>query len=73
MKHRRRFKAQHGDFNFLIKEDRPEVGVYMYIEKAGKGYRDELQDSIAICKELAYEDYGVPLDAWEEIEALVIP
>ncbi|MEM7382780.1 MAG: hypothetical protein AAF400_00380 [Bacteroidota bacterium] len=61
-----------------MQEDRPEVGVYMYVSKSeeykpGKYFRDDLQDSIDICKEVAYEDYGVPLDAWEEIEPLIIP
>lgn len=64
----RKFKAQHGEFTFLLEEDFSEVGVYMYISKAGKGFRDELQDSIDICKRRAYREYGVPLDAWEEVK-----
>mgnify|MGYP001799522492 FL=1 len=64
----RKFKAQHGEFTFLLEEDFPEVGVYMYISKAGRGFRDELQNNIDLCKEQAYEEYGVPLDAWEEVK-----
>ncbi|MCG8340595.1 MAG: hypothetical protein MI674_05000 [Cytophagales bacterium] len=64
----KKFKARHKDFTFLIEEDFPEVGAYMYIEKSGKGFRDELQDNVDMCKEQAYEDYGVPLDAWEEVK-----
>ena len=64
----KKFRAQHGEYTFLLKEDFPEVGVYMYIYKSGKGFRDELQDSIDICKEIANEEYGVPLDAWEEVK-----
>ena len=64
----RKFKAKHEEFTFLLEEDFPEVGVYMYISRAGRGFRDELQDSIDICKRRAYREYGVPLDAWEEVK-----
>ena len=64
----KKFKAQYGEFTFLIEEDFPEVGAYMYISKGGKGFRDELQNNVNICKEQAYEEYGVPSDAWEEVK-----
>ena len=40
----------------------------MYIYKSGEGFRDELQDSIGICKKRAHREYGVPFDAWEEVK-----
>ena len=64
----KKIKAQHKEFTFLIEEDFPEVGVYMYINKNGEGFRDELQDSIDICKRRAHREYRVPLDAWEEVK-----
>ncbi len=69
---RRRLKAIHKEFSFLIREDKPEVGAYMYITKNGKGFRDELQNNIDICKEQAYEDYGVPLNAWQELSPIEV-
>ena len=64
----RKFKAKHDEFSILIEEDFPEVGWYMYIYKNGKGFRDELQDSIEICKKRAYREYGIPLEGWEEVK-----
>ena len=63
----KQFRAKRGEYTFLIEEDFLEPGAYMYICKAGKGFKDELQNSINICKEIALKEYGVPLNAWEKV------
>lgn len=60
------FKAEYKEFTFMIEEDYPEVGVYLYVYKEENCIKDMLQDSVDICKEIALEEYGVPLDFWIE-------
>lgn len=62
----RTFKAEYKELTFKIEEDYPEVGVYLYVYKEGKCIKDMLQDTIDICKEVALEEYGVPIDFWIE-------
>jgi len=50
---------------FIIDEDLPEVGAYLYIYDGERCIYDCLQDSIAICKELALEKYNIPLESRE--------
>ena len=52
---------------FVIEEDLPEVGAYLYVYDNDSCIKDYLQDSIDICKKIALEDYQVPLDSWKEI------
>ena len=52
---------------FRIEEDYPEVGAYLYIIENGKCLKDYLQDSIEVCKSLALEEYGIPVDSWNLI------
>lgn len=52
---------------FEIKED-PAAGYYLYVFEGNKCIYDHLQDSFEIAVECALEDYGVPKNAWEEIE-----
>jgi hypothetical protein len=49
---------------FRIEEDYPEVGVYLYVIENGKCVKDFLQDSIEVCKSLALEEYGIPIESW---------
>jgi len=67
----KRLKAKHDRINFLIEEDKPEVGAYLYVFKGGAVY-DYLQDSVKICQEQALEDFGVPLDAWKPIKSVFV-
>lgn len=46
----------------------PSVGFYFYVFDSGKCIRDYLQDTLEIATECAKEDYGVPKNAWKEIE-----
>jgi len=58
------FKATYDDKSFVIEEDNPKVGVYLYIYQEGKCIKDFLQNDIEICKQIALRDYGVPFNAW---------
>jgi hypothetical protein len=58
--------AEHKGLSFVIEEDNPDVGVYLYIYDNGKCIRDALQNNIATCKEMAFEEYGVANAQWIE-------
>ena len=49
-------------------EYNPSVGFYFYVFDDGKCIRDYLQDTLEIAMECAWEGYGVPKNAWKEIE-----
>ncbi len=61
------FEAIVGDSKFVIEEDKPEIGWYLYVYQNGVCTHDFLQDSMAIAKEQAKEQFSVPLDKWKEI------
>ncbi|WP_293716009.1 hypothetical protein [Thiolapillus sp.] len=50
---------------FIIEEDLPKVGAYLYVYEGDNCVFDCLQDSIDICKEIALEQYNVPLESWK--------
>ena len=56
-------------FQLRIEPDHPEIGVYLCAFRESKCIRDTLQNSVAICKQIALEDYGVTEDQWHEEEA----
>ncbi len=58
------FEAAHNNLVLKIEEDYPEVGAYLYVYEDGICVRDFLQNDIDTCKDLAYEEYQVPLDKW---------
>jgi hypothetical protein len=62
----RKFEVEHNGLMFQIEEDFPEVGVYLYVYQNEECIKDFLQNSIDVCKRLALEDYGVPLEKWFE-------
>ncbi len=65
---RMKFKILEIEYNgliFKIEEDYPEVGVYLYIYKNGKCIKDYLQNDIKTCKEIAFEEYKVPIKNWK--------
>lgn len=51
---------------YKIEEDLPEVGFYLYVYENGKCIRDFLQNDIATCKQVAFEEYEVPINDWQE-------
>ncbi len=59
------FEIEYGGFLFKIEEDYPEVGVYLYVYENGKCIKDYLQNNIEACKEIAFEEYEVPIGVWE--------
>ncbi len=61
------FEAIYNEMRFRIEEDYPKVGAYLYIYKNDYCIRDDLQNNIKDCMEIALEDYGVPLINWIEI------
>lgn len=58
-------EAEHNNKKFIIEEDYPEVGCYLYIYENGECIKDFLQDNVLICEQIAFEYYGVPLDKWK--------
>jgi hypothetical protein len=57
-------EVEYNGIKFKIEEDRPEVGAYLYVYCNNKCIKDILQDSIEICKEVALEEFGVPMGKW---------
>lgn len=58
--------SKHKNLIFIIEEDFPEIGTYLYVYENGKCIKDSLQDNISTCKEFAFEEYGVPTESWKE-------
>ena len=52
---------------FVIEEDLPDVGAYLYVYDGVDCIYDCLQDNVEICKEVAFEEYEVPNESWEEL------
>jgi hypothetical protein len=63
----RKFKAEKDNLSLLIDEDFPHVGWQMYVWKDQKGIYDTVQNTLEICKEVAFEEWGIPIDIWIEI------
>ncbi|WP_294043163.1 hypothetical protein [Thiolapillus sp.] len=59
------FVSYRDDMKFIIEEDLPKVGAYLYVYEGDNCVFDCLQDSIDICKEIALEQYNVPLESWK--------
>ncbi len=59
--------AYNNNFTFIIDEDFPNVGAAIYICENYKVIKDYFQKSVQICKEQAFEEYGVPIEDWEEL------
>lgn len=62
----RKLKAQFGDRLFVIEEDLPDIGWYLYVYENGKCIADHLQDDLDTVMAQAKDDYGVPINRWEE-------
>ena len=63
---RKKLSARKDGFYFEIREDRSDVGWYLYIYKDGECIRDELQDTLEVCLQIAEEDYEVHRLEWVE-------
>ena len=53
--------------HYEIKHE-PSVGFYLYVFEGDKCIRDHLQDTLEIAMEYAWEDYGVPKNAWKKVQ-----
>ncbi len=58
-------EAEHNNRKYIIEQDRPDVGVYLYVYEQGKCMYDYLQDTVEQCIVFAEEEFGVPLSAWK--------
>ena len=56
-------QASHDGRVFKIQED-ANAGFYVYAFEGEKCTYDYLQDTLALAKECAREEFGVPEDAW---------
>jgi len=64
-------ESKYGDRKYVIEEDLPEIGFYLYVYEGEDCIMDYLQDSIELCKEFAEEEFGVPTCSWIELRAEV--
>ena len=55
--------------NFVIEQDIPEVGWYLYVYKNGNCIADHLQNDYETIIDAAKERYGIPKNKWTEITA----
>ena len=62
-----KYEAIIGSSRFIIEEDKAEVGWYLYIYENGICTKDYLQDSLALAKEFAKENFLVSKELWREI------
>lgn len=58
--------VKHDEFSFRIEEDLPQVGAYLYVYKNNICIKDYLQNDVEACKEIAREEYGVPIEKWKD-------
>jgi hypothetical protein len=80
----KRVTATYQGREYVIEESSPEVGAYLFGFTAPTAYVaeeqrftgptefDYLQDSMQECQEFAFEDYGVPLDAWRPLPPFIL-
>ncbi len=59
-------KAEYNNLVFIIQEDSPEIGFYLYVYQNGKCTHDYVQDSIESCKDFTLEEFNVPKSAWQQ-------
>jgi hypothetical protein len=48
-------------------EDAGQAGYYLYVFEGQKCIRDDLQDSLEIAIDSAFENYHVPKNVWRQI------
>mgnify|MGYP006928181058 CR=1 FL=1 len=59
--------AQYDAKRFEIVQDEPDVGVYLYVYDNDQCVRDLLQNDTETCIEIAFEEYGIPKDGWQQV------
>ncbi len=58
-------KAKQGKYEFLIKQDLPDIGWYLYVFENEVSLFDTLQDDLDTLKDIAFEDFNCPRDIWK--------
>lgn len=53
--------------HYEIQHD-PSAGFYLYVFEENRCIYDQLQDTLEIAMECAWEDYGVPKYAWIKVD-----
>ncbi len=53
--------------NFEIEYDEF-AGYYFYANEDETNIYDDLQDTLEVAKEVALEEFGVPIDSWKQVE-----
>ncbi len=66
----KKFEAKINGQLYEIGEDLPEVGAYLFVYENDVCVRDDLQNTIKDCMEIALEMFDVPLDAWLEVKKI---
>ena len=61
-----KFVMERGNRRFVIEEDLPAVGWYLYVFLDGKCVNDYLQDTLDKAKEFAFEEFGISAIGWKE-------
>nr|GFD37808.1 hypothetical protein [Tanacetum cinerariifolium] len=52
------------------KQDKPDVGACLYVFLADGTHYDYLQNSVLDCQEFALEEFGIPLNCWQEASSV---
>ena len=60
------FRIEEAEF-FEQGKKKPIIWFYLYIYRGDRCEYDYLQDTITACKELAFEDFGAPMEDWREV------
>jgi len=63
----RKYKSEYQNTKAIIEEDLPDIGWQLYVYDCRKDIYDNVQDTLDLCKEDAFEEFGIPLDSWVEV------
>jgi hypothetical protein len=64
----KKYKAVLSVREFIIEQDLPDVGYYLYVYENGKCIKDYLQNNLPKIMKQAEELYGIKSEMWKEIE-----
>jgi len=62
------WEVNKGEKLFRMQEDNPEIGVYLFVYEGQKCTIDYLQNDVDICKEFAFDEFGIKIDSWTEVQ-----
>ncbi len=64
----REWRAKWGKRSFVIEEDLPDIGFYLYVFENDDCLFDYLQDTFEIVVDQAWRQFRVPKDSWVKVE-----